>query len=120
SSTMPQKRNPINGERAIANCHMVRGLVPVMQGLMVVAHERDMSVTAAEWLLLPQSFILLDGALTLAGRILVDLQVDADRMTENLDATGGGIVAEAVMFGLAKHMGRGRAHELTIALAKEA
>ena len=120
SSAMPQKRNPINGERAVANCHLVRGLVPVMQGLMVVAHERDMSVTAAEWLLIPQTFILLDGALGLAHRILSDLQVDPERMTKNLALTGGGIVAEAVMYGLGEKMGRGEAHELTIKLARQA
>ena len=120
SSAMPQKRNPINGERAVANCHLVRGLVPVMQGLMVVAHERDMSVTAAEWLLMPQCFILLDGALSLAHRILEDLQVDPARMTRNLALTGGGIVSEAVMYGLGWKMGRGEAHELTIKMAREA
>jgi 3-carboxy-cis,cis-muconate cycloisomerase len=120
SSAMPQKRNPINGERAVANCHLVRGLVPVMQGLMVVAHERDMSVTAAEWMLIPQCFILLDGALSLAHRILCDLQVDADRMTQNLALTQGGIVAEAVMYGLGWKMGRGEAHELTMKLARQA
>jgi 3-carboxy-cis,cis-muconate cycloisomerase len=120
SSAMPQKRNPINGERAVANCRLVRGLVPVMQGLMVVAHERDMSVTAAEWLLMPQCFILLDGALSLAHRILEDLQVDPDRMTRNLALTGGGIVSEAVMYGLGWKMGRGEAHELTIKMAREA
>jgi len=120
SSAMPQKRNPINGERAVANCHLVRGLVPVMQGLMVVAHERDMSVTAAEWLLMPQCFILLDGALSLAHRILEDLQVDPARMTKNLALTGGGIVSEAVMYGLGWKMGRGEAHELTIKMARQA
>ncbi|SMF22214.1 3-carboxy-cis,cis-muconate cycloisomerase [Xaviernesmea oryzae] len=117
SSTMPQKVNPINGERAIANFHMVRGLVPVMQGIMVVPHERDMSTTATEWLLLPQVFILLDGGLSLAHRILVDLQVYPENLARNLRITGGGIVAEAVMFGLAQHLGRTRAHELTIEMA---
>ena len=120
SSTMPQKINPINGERAIANFRLVRGLVPVMQGAMVVAHERDMSATATEWLLLPQCFILMDGGLSLAHRILVDLKVDPERMTQNLAISGGGIVAEAVMFGLAAHVGRGRAHDLILDLAREA
>ncbi len=120
SSAMPQKRNPINGERAVANCHLVRGLVPVMQGLMVVAHERDMSVTAAEWLLVPQAFILLDGGMSLARRILENLQVDPQRMTENLGLTQGGIVAEAVMYGLGWKMGRGEAHEVTMKMARQA
>ncbi len=120
SSAMPQKRNPINGERAVANCHLVRGLVPVMQGLMVVAHERDMSVTAAEWLLIPQCFILLDGGMSLARRILIDLQVDPAQMTRNLALTQGGIVAEAVMYGLGWKMGRGDAHEVTMKMARQA
>ena len=120
SSAMPQKRNPINGERAVANCHLVRGLVPVMQGLMVVAHERDMSVTAAEWLLVPQCFILLDGGMSLARRILEDIQVDPERMSKNLALTGGGIVAEQVMYGLGWKMGRGEAHEVTMKVARQA
>jgi len=120
SSAMPQKRNPINGERAVANCHLVRGLVPVMQGLMVVAHERDMSVTAAEWLLVPQAFILLDGGMSLARRILENLQVDPQRMTANLGLTRGGIVAEAVMYGLGWKVGRGEAHEVTMKTARQA
>ena len=120
SSAMPQKRNPINGERAVANCHLVRGLVPVMQGLMVVAHERDMSVTAAEWLLVPQAFILLDGGMSLARRILENLQVDPARMTQNLALTQGGIVAEVVMYGLGWKMGRGEAHEATMKMARQA
>jgi 3-carboxy-cis,cis-muconate cycloisomerase len=120
SSTMPQKRNPINGERAAATCKLVRGLVPVMQECMIVSHERDMANTAAEWLLVPQAFILIDGAMELARHILVDLQIDAERMTQNLELTRGGIVAEAVMMGLAEHMGKARAHDLSLELTKEA
>ena len=120
SSTMPQKRNPINGERAAATCKLVRGLVPVMQECMIVAHERDMANTAVEWLLVPQAFILIDGAMQLAHHILVDLQLDTERMTQNLDMTRGGIVAEAVMMGLAEQMGKARAHELSLELTKEA
>jgi adenylosuccinate lyase len=118
SSTMPQKHNPINSERAASSCKMVRGLVPVMQGLMVTAHERDMSATTAEWLLIPQCMILIGGALQLTRRIVRGLVVRPDRMTRNLALTGGGIVAEAVMFGLAEQMGRGAAHELMIKLAR--
>ncbi len=120
SSTMPQKRNPINSERAAAGCKIVRGLVPVMQGLMVLAHERDMSANTAEWLLLPQCLITLDGSLLLTHRVLDGLVVDTEKMNANLALTRGGIVAEAVMFGLARHMGREHAHEVTIAVAREA
>jgi 3-carboxy-cis,cis-muconate cycloisomerase len=120
SSTMPQKHNPINSERAAATCKMIRGLVPVMQGLMVNAHERDMTNTTAEWLLLPQCMIMTGGALELTRRIVGGLVVKPERMARNLAITGGGIVAEAVMFGLAEVMGRGEAHEIMLRLARDA
>jgi adenylosuccinate lyase len=120
SSTMPQKHNPINSERAAATCKMVRGLVPVMQSLMVTAHERDMSATTAEWLLLPQCMIMMGGALQLTRRIVGGMVIKPAHMTANLALTGGGIVAEAVMFGLADAMGRGEAHELMLRLARSA
>jgi adenylosuccinate lyase len=117
---MPQKHNPINSERAAATCKMVRGLVPVMQGLMVTAHERDMSATSAEWLLLPQCMIMIGGALQLTSRIVAGLVVKPEHITRNLAVTGGGIVAEAVMFGLAQAMGRGEAHEIMLRIARDA
>ena len=120
SSTMPQKHNPIIGERACAGFKFVRGLVPVMQSLMIVGHERDMSATSGEWLLLPQCFITLDGALVLAHGVLERMQVHPQKMMENLALTKGGIVAEAVMFGLAKHFGRNHAHDMSLLMAREA
>lgn len=120
SSTMPQKHNPINSERAAATCKMIRGLVPVMQGLMVTSHERDMSATTAEWLLIPQCMIMIGGALQMTRRIVAGLVIRPDHITRNLALTGGGIVAEAVMFGLAGRLGKAGAHELTMRLAREA
>jgi 3-carboxy-cis,cis-muconate cycloisomerase len=120
SSTMPQKHNPVNSARAAAACKLVRGLVPVMQGLMVIPHERDISATTAEWLLIPQSFILLDGALTLVNRVVSGLTVNTERMRTNLGITRGSIVSEAVMFGLARHLGRMEAHEISMAASRAA
>jgi 3-carboxy-cis,cis-muconate cycloisomerase len=120
SSTMPQKHNPINSERAAATCRMVRGLVPVMQSLMVTAHERDMTCTTAEWLLLPQCMIMMGGALQLTRRIVGGLVVKPEHITRNLALTGGGIVAEAVMFGLAGALGRGTAHDIMLRLTRTA
>jgi adenylosuccinate lyase len=99
---------------------MVRGLVPVMQSLMVTAHERDMSATTAEWLLLPQCMIMIGGALQLTRRIVGGLVVKPEHITRNLGVTRGGIVAEAVMFGLADAMGRGEAHDIMLRLARGA
>lgn len=120
SSTMPQKHNPILCERAIASCKLVRGMVPVMQGLMIGAHERDSSCISAEWILIPQSFILLDGAVQYAETVFEGLQIHGDRMRQNLETTDGGIVAEAVMYALAPALGRNEAHHLLHQITRNA
>ena len=112
SSTMPQKRNPIASEYIIAAARGVQALVPLMQGAMAGDQERATGPWQAEALALPQAFVLTHGA-TLAARGLAEgLVVDAARMRRNLDATGGLIVAEAVMMGLAPQLGRAEAHHV--------
>jgi 3-carboxy-cis,cis-muconate cycloisomerase len=111
SSTMPQKRNPIASEYVLAAARMVQALVPVMQGAMAQDHERATGPWQAELLALPQAFVLTHGALLHARAIAEGLVIDAERMRRNLDATGGLIVAEAVMMGLAPHTGRNEAHD---------
>ncbi len=112
SSTMPQKRNPIASEYILAACRGVQALVPLMQGAMAQDHERGTGPWQAEPLAVPQSFVLTHGALEHAHAIAGDLVVDAARMRRNLDLTGGLIVAEAVMMGLAPVLGRGEAHHV--------
>jgi 3-carboxy-cis,cis-muconate cycloisomerase len=110
SSTMPQKRNPIAAEYVLAAARAVQALVPVMQGAMAQDHERATGPWQAESLALPQAFVLTHGALCHACTIAEGMVVDVARMRENLAATGGLIVAEAVMMGLAPYCGRERAH----------
>jgi 3-carboxy-cis,cis-muconate cycloisomerase len=112
SSTMPQKRNPIASEYILAAARTVQALVPVMQGAMAQDHERATGPWQAEMLALPQCFVLAHGALLHARSIAEGMVVDAARMRRNLDATGGLIVAEAVMMGLAPKLGRGEAHHV--------
>ena len=112
SSTMPQKRNPIASEYILAAARGVQALVPLMQGAMAHDHERATGPWQAEYLALPQAFVLTHGALLHAGVIAEGMVVDAGRMRANLDATGGLIVAEAVMMGLAPHLGREAAHHV--------
>ncbi|HET9018701.1 MAG TPA: adenylosuccinate lyase family protein [Acetobacteraceae bacterium] len=112
SSTMPQKRNPIASEYILAAARTVQALVPLMQGAMAGDQERATGPWQAEALALPQAFVLTHGA-AVASRFLAEgLVVDAARMRRNLDATGGLIVAEAVMMGLAPHLGRAEAHHV--------
>jgi 3-carboxy-cis,cis-muconate cycloisomerase len=110
SSTMPQKRNPIASEYVIAAQRAVQALVPLMQGAMPDDHERGTGPWQAELLALPQAFVLTHGALGHARAIAEGMVVDPERMRRNLEATGGGIMAEAVMMGLAPKLGREAAH----------
>ncbi len=112
SSTMPQKRNPIASEYILAASRGVQALVPLMQGAMAHDHERATGPWQAEYLALPQAFVLTHGALAHARTIAEGMVVDAARMRRNLDLTGGLIVAEAVMMGLAPHLGREAAHHV--------
>ena len=110
SSTMPQKRNPIASEYILAAARQVQALVPVMQGAMAQDHERATGPWQAELLALPQAFVLTHGALLHARTIAEGMVVDPAAMQRNLAATGGLIVAEAVMMGLAPVLGREAAH----------
>lgn len=112
SSTMPQKRNPIGCELILAAAKGVRAQVGLMLDAMVHDHERATGPWHAEWLALPQAFVLTAGALGQARAILEGLEVDAERMAANLDMTDGLIVTEAVMMALAPHIGRQQAHDL--------
>ncbi|WP_135468123.1 3-carboxy-cis,cis-muconate cycloisomerase [Crenalkalicoccus roseus] len=112
SSTMPQKRNPIACEYVLAQARGVHALVPQVLSAMAQDLERGTGPWQAEPLALGQAFLLTHGALAQARTIAEGLVVDAARMRRNLDATGGLIVAEAVMMGLAPALGRGEAHHV--------
>jgi 3-carboxy-cis,cis-muconate cycloisomerase len=112
SSTMPQKRNPIASEYVLASARAVQALVPLMQGAMAQDHERATGPWQAEPLALPQAFVLSHGALLHTRAIAEGMVVDTARMRRNLDATGGLIMAEAVMMGLAPQLGRETAHHV--------
>ena len=112
SSTMPQKRNPIACEYVLAQSRGVHALVPQVLAAMAQDLERGTGPWQAEPLAVPQAFLLAHGALSQALAIAEGLVVDAARMRRNLDVTGGLIVAEAVMMGLAPALGRGEAHHV--------
>ena len=112
SSTMPQKRNPISSELMLAASKAVRQHAGLMVDAMVQDFERATGPWHAEWLALPESFILTAGALHQANFALGGLIVDEARMGQNLAISRGLIVAEAVMMGLAPAMGRQQAHDV--------
>jgi 3-carboxy-cis,cis-muconate cycloisomerase len=112
SSTMPQKRNPISCEYILAQSRGVHALVPQMLSAMAQDQERGTGPWQAEPLAIGQAFLLSHGALVQARVIAEGLTVDAQRMRRNLESTGGLIVAEQVMMGLAPALGRGEAHHV--------
>jgi len=112
SSTMPQKRNPIGSELMLAAAKTLRAQHDLMLDAMVQDHERATGQWHVEWQAIPTAFIVASGSLTAAREVLEGLEVRPERMREVLDATGGLIVAEAVMMGLAPALGRLVAHDL--------
>ncbi len=118
SSTMPQKRNPISSELIVAAAKAVRQHAGLMLDAMVQDYERATGPWHAEWIALPESFILTGGALHQAKFMLGGLVVDEERMRKNLGMTSGLIVAEAVMMGLAPHLGRNAAHDVVYAACR--
>src|SRR6266516_3793184 len=112
SSTMPQKRNPISSNYIHACVAMVRQHVAALLDAMVEDHERSTGPWEIEWIAVPEIFLLSSGALAHTRRLLDGIEIDAERMRANLEMTNGAIVSEAVMMGLAPHLGRQRAHDL--------
>jgi 3-carboxy-cis,cis-muconate cycloisomerase len=112
SSTMPQKRNPISSELMLAASKAVRQHAGLMLDAMVQDFERATGPWHAEWMAIPESFVLTAGALHQAKFALSGLVVDEDKMEANLSISRGLIVAEAVMMGLAPQIGRQEAHDV--------
>jgi 3-carboxy-cis,cis-muconate cycloisomerase len=112
SSTMPQKRNPISCELILAAAKVLRQQAGLVLDAVVSDFERATGPWHIEWVALPEAFGYAAGALHQARFMLRGLIVDAGRMAKNLGMTHGLIVAEAVMMGLAPHIGRNEAHDL--------
>jgi 3-carboxy-cis,cis-muconate cycloisomerase len=112
SSTMPQKRNPISSELMLAAAKAVRQHAGLMLDATIQDFERATGPWHAEWIAIPESFVLTAGALHQAKFALGGLIVDEAQMAKNLDLSRGLIVAEAVMMGLAPQIGRQKAHDV--------
>ena len=119
SSTMPQKRNPISSCYIHAAISVVRQHAASMLDAMVADHERSTGPWEIEWIVLPESFCLMAGALAQARAVVDGLEVDKQRMRANLDMTHGLVVSEAVMMGLAPYIGREYAHDLVYDICRE-
>jgi 3-carboxy-cis,cis-muconate cycloisomerase len=120
SSTMPQKANPIAAEVLVAAARMNAGLLASVHQALVHDHERGGAGWQLEWLALPQMACLAGGALRHARGLADGLDVRADRMRLNVEASNGAILAEAAAFALAAHVPRREAEALVAAACREA
>ena len=112
SSTLPHKRNPVGSVLTIACARRVRGAAGVLLEAMAQEHERAAGAWQSEWAPLGEALALTGGAASSLGDALDGLEVRADRMRENLEATGGVLMAESVVTALAERVGQRRAREL--------
>jgi 3-carboxy-cis,cis-muconate cycloisomerase len=112
SSTMPQKRNPVTCAVVLSAAQRVPGLVSTMLSAMVQEDERGLGGWHSEWETLPEIIGLTAGAAHHFAIMLPDLEIDTNRMRDNLDVTHGLIFAEAVTMALGEKIGRVHAHEV--------
>src|SRR5712664_4666547 len=102
SSAMPHKRNPILSERICGMARVVRANSLVGLENVALWHERDISHSSAERVVLPDSSIAADYMLTKMASLIEGLVVYPERMLENLDATHGSIFSGQLLLALAK------------------
>ena len=112
SSTMPHKINPIVSEWVCSLARCIRGNADVINELMTPQNERDGCTWRAEWLKVPETFCMTSAMLAHLHKIMSGLEVNTERMEENLNRLKGVILSEPVMFVLAKAMPLGEAHEV--------
>jgi len=110
SSTMPHKQNPVRATVAIAAAIRAPGLVSTMLSSMLQEHERGLGGWQAEWDTIPELVSTTGEAASAIAGALEALVVDPDRMRENVNRTGGLILAESIAMRLAPEMGKREAH----------
>lgn len=121
SSAMPHKRNPIGSENVTGLARVIRGHMMTAYENVPLWHERDISHSSAERIILPDSTILLDYILNRFGNIVKNLTVFPDNMKNNMDRTLGLIYSQRVLLALIdKGMAREAAYDVVQPKAMEA
>jgi adenylosuccinate lyase len=100
SSAMPHKRNPIRTERITGLARVLRGYATTGVENVALWHERDISHSGAERVILPDSTILLDYMQDLAAKVASGMTVHAERMKENLGITHGALFSQRALTAL--------------------
>ncbi|CAD2081426.1 adenylosuccinate lyase [Jeotgalicoccus coquinae] len=120
SSAMPHKRNPIGSENVTGIARVIRGYVSTAYENVPLWHERDISHSAAERIMLPDVTIALNYMLNRFGRIMKNLTVFPENMKANIDKTFGLVYSQQVMLTLIdKGLSREEAYDLVQPKAME-
>ncbi|MBV8711415.1 MAG: adenylosuccinate lyase [Solirubrobacterales bacterium] len=121
SSAMPHKRNPIKSEQVVGLARVLRGNALAALEDVALWHERDISHSSVERVILPDSTILLDHLQRRVLGLLGGMVVDADRMRENLELTHGALFSQRVLLALVEAgMSRDAAYRVVQRLAQQA
>ena len=102
SSAMPHKRNPITSERLSGLARIIRGNAVAALENVALWHERDISHSSAERIILPDSCILLDYMLVKLRELVEGLQVYPERMEQNLELTKGLYFSQSILLALTR------------------
>ena len=103
SSSMPHKRNPITCERVAGLARVVRGNSLAALENVALWHERDITHSSVERIIIPDSFILVDYQLSLMTEVVSGLVVYPEHMMANLERTGGLVFSQRLLLGLVEH-----------------
>ena len=121
SSSMPHKRNPVGSENVSGLARVVKANAQAALDNVALWHERDISHSSVERIILPDTTILLDYMLQRFAGLLERLQVYPDRMKVNLDRTGGLVFSQRVLLELVQRgMGRDEAYAVVQGIAMRA
>jgi adenylosuccinate lyase len=121
SSAMPHKRNPILAERLTGLARVLRGYSQVGLENVALWHERDISHSGAERVVIPDATIALDYMQHIATRIVEGMTVHTDRMRENLELTHGALFSQRTLTALVDSgMSRDEAYRLVQESAQRA
>ena len=119
SSTMPHKANPVTAEKISGLAKVLRGFVLTALENIPLWHERDLTNSSSERILLSHAFLIVDEMLDSTIELLENLVIYEENMKRNLELTKGAIMAESLMMRLTlKGMPRHKAHELLMSIAR--
>src|ERR1700736_1527970 len=120
SSAMPHKRNPELCERICGVARLLRGFAVTAMENVALWHERDISHSSAERIIIPDACTLLDYMLHIFTTVMKGLQVDTVRMQANLNMTGGLVFSQRILLALIdKGVGRQEAYKMVQRNAKK-